>query len=345
LKAELDLNSFFDILEPYFYGVLAALGVAGLLLWVLGFNPIQGYATLLTASFGSVTGLGIMLIKFIPLLLMALAFAVPMKAKKFNVGNEGQFLVGAIGAALAALTLGGLPSFLALPLVLLSGIAFGGLWALLPALMLYRFGVYEVISTISMNFISYQLVDLVALAGWRDPLSGQPMTITIPPAFQLPLISGALHVSAGLFVALAMPFLVYFFLYRTVYGYELRAVGDNPVASSNFGISSRILAPLSLVIGGGLAGLAGSIEVAGYQLRLIEGMQFNYGPLSVIIAIIPDGHPIGIIFVTLLISVIEVGSNALKRTIGVPAALVFVMEALILLFVLLANVIKKRRHR
>ncbi|HVP22308.1 MAG TPA: ABC transporter permease [Conexivisphaerales archaeon] len=345
MKVSLDLNALLDILEPYFYGVLAALGVAGLLLYLLGFNPIEGYATLLTASFGSVTGLGIMLIKFIPLMLMALAFAVPMKAKKFNVGNEGQFLVGAIGAAVAALSFSGLPSFLALPFTLLSGIAFGALWALLPALMLYRFGVYEVISTISMNFISYQLVDMVALSRWRDPLSGQPMTVAIPPAFQLPLISDALHVSVGLFIALAMPFIVYFYLYRTVFGYELRAVGDNPRAASNFGIGAKLLAPLSLVIGGGLAGLAGSIEVAGYQLRLIEGMQFNYGPLSVIIAIIPDGHPIGIIFVTLLISVIEVGSNALKRTIGVPAALVFVMEALILLFVLLANVIKRRRHK
>jgi ABC-type uncharacterized transport system permease subunit len=331
-----------DILIPYGAAFGIALVVAGIALALLGFNPFEGYSTILSASFGSQSSFGIFISKFVPLTLMALAFALPMHTKKYNVGNEGQFLAGAIGAAIFAFNFPSLPSFAALPLLVLVGAVFGVAWAAVPAFLLYKFNVNVVLSTIAMNFIAYQAVDLVALGPWHDTQSGLASTVTIPASYKIPSITSSVGDSIGVALAILMPLLVYFVVYKTVIGYEVRAAGDNPQAANVFGISTKILGPVALLAAGGIAGLAGGVQLGGFQLRLIGGMQFNYGVLSQMIALIALGQPIGVLFTAVAITTIEVGSNAMQRTLGVPAPLVLVIEAMILLLVLVANVVRRR---
>jgi general nucleoside transport system permease protein len=335
-------DNYVSLLVPYLVAVAIALVAIGLLLAILGYNPVEGYVTMWTASFGSLGAVGVFVSRFVPLLLLGLAFALPMKTKSWNVGNEGQFLSGAIGATILAFSLPSLSIYLGLPLLLLAGILFGVLWSAVPALLLYKFRVNVVLSTIAMNFIAYQLVDLVALGPWHDPASSSPSTLMIPASYQIPPITSTIGDSLGLVIALILPLVVYGFVYRTVRGYEMRAVGDNPQAAFTFGIPIRLLAPMSILIAGGIAGLGGGIYLAGYQLRLVDGMQLQFGVLSQIIALISFGNPVGVLFTTVFISVTYVGSDAMQVTMGAPSSLVLVIEASILLLILLANILWKR---
>lgn len=339
----MDLKKIANDAMPYAIGVIAAFLVAGLFLALMGQNVLEGYYTIFFTSFGSLTGISLTIFKFIPLLLMGLGFAIPLMTRKYNVGVEGQFLLGAIGAVTVVFVLGPLPAPILLPLVLICSIVFGALWALIPALMLYKFNVNEIISTILLNFISFLLVDYVATGPWRDTFAGHPMTLPIPSQATLPLLVRSPQVHIGFLIALALPFLAYFYIYRTVPGYELRAVGANPKASSVFGIKAQYVAPLSLVLGGMVSGLAGGFEVTGLYYRLVEGMHSNYGALAIIVALICKGNPIGVILASLFISIIEVGASGMQRTMGVPVELVFIVEALMLLFILMADVMRARR--
>lgn len=338
------VDEYVDKMVPYLIGLVAALSAAGLLLAVLGKNVLQGYATLLTASFGSTTNVGLLILKFIPLLMMSLAFSVPLIVRKFNVGNEGQFLLGAIGAVTVGLTFSDLPGAIGLPLLLLGSMLFGLAWAAIPALMLYKFKVNEIISTILMNFISFYLVLYVATGSWRDEFAGHPETRPIPGSFELPLLSANPQVSLGFIISIVLPLLAYYYVFKSVQGYELRAAGANDRAAYVFGINSKLLAPFAIMLGGALAGLAGGIEVAGLQFRLLEGMQSNYGALSIIVALIASGNPLGLFLSALFISMIEIGGSAMKATMGVPVETVYVIEALLLLFILMANVYRRRRR-
>ncbi|HVP22663.1 MAG TPA: ABC transporter permease [Conexivisphaerales archaeon] len=344
VKEQSGVDRFADELVPYLIGVGAALAAAGLMLALLGKNVPQGFAILLTASFGSATNFGLLILKFIPLLLMSLGFSIPLIVRKFNVGVEGQFLLGAVGAVAVGLTFSNGLGIASVPVLLLASIAFGMFWAFIPAILLYRFKVNEIVSTILMNFISFYLVLWVATGPWRDQFAGHPETRQIPGAYFLPLLSSNPEVSVGLVIAAIIPFLAYYYIYKSVQGFELRSAGANARASYVFGVNSSFLAPFALVIGGGLAGLGGGLQVAGLQLRLVDGMQSNYGALSTIIALIAGGNPLGVIVSTLFISVIDVGGSAMNAIMGVPVEMVYVIEALLLLFILMANVYRRRRR-
>ncbi|MEM2613555.1 MAG: ABC transporter permease, partial [Nitrososphaerota archaeon] len=314
----MDLHKILREIAFYSTGITVAFVVAGLSLILMGHDILKGYYTLFFTSFSSLSGISLTILKFIPLLLMSLGFAIPLMARKYNVGVEGQFLLGAIGAVTVAFSLSSLPGPILITLILTGGVIFGAAWALIPALMLYKFNVNEIISTILLNFISFYLVDYIATGPWRDVFAGHPMTLPIPDQGILPLIIQNPQINMGFILALLFPFLAYLYVYRTVRGYELRAVGANPRASMIFGINTNYIAPLSLIIGGMLSGLAGSIEVAGLHYRLIEGMHSNYGSLSILIALICKGNPIGVILTSFFISVIEIGASGMQRTMGVP---------------------------
>jgi simple sugar transport system permease protein len=278
----------------------------------------------------------------VPLLLQALAFTVPLTAGKFNIGGEGQLIVGAIGAAAVGILFSGLPMLLLLPMVILAGIIFGGFWAAIPAWLLYRFGINEILTTVMMNFISFSLIDYVATEIWRDPTAGHPTTVPIGAGGEIPLLVARPPLNSGIVLALAAAVIVYFYVNRTPGGYDLVATGANARASRVFGINVRVMFLLSLIVGGALAGLSGAIEVAGVQHRLIEGLQSNFLLLGIIIGLMARGNLLAVPFVALFIAVLEVGASAMQRTMMIPVEFVFIVEALILLFVLLSDVVRRR---
>lgn len=327
---------------PYVVSVGVAFAAVGVFLAAMGFDVPRAYSTILFTSFRSTNGFVQTLLKFIPLLLLALAFTVPLAAWKFNIGGEGQLIAGAIGAAAVGIVLADLPGVVLLPVLVLAGTLAGGLWAAVPAWLLYRFGANEILTTVLMNFVSFGVMDYVATEVWPDAAAGHPTTIPIGAGGRLPLLVASPPLHAGLIVVLAVAVATYVYINRTAAGYELRATGANPRAALLHGIAVRRIFLLSLILGGALGGLAGAIEVAGVHYRLIEGVQSNYLLLSILIGLIAKGNMLAVPFVAFAIAALEIGARAMQRTMMIPVEVVFVVEGLILIFVLLSDIVHRR---
>jgi simple sugar transport system permease protein len=235
-----------------------------------------------------------------------------------------------------------LPGVVLLPLVILGGVLAGALWGLIPGWLLYRFGINEILTTVLLNFVSFNLVNYVCTSPWRDPTAGHPMTVSIGQGGFLPMLVANPPLNAGIILALLVAGGIYFYTTRTVAGYELVATGANPRAAQVFGIQTRKMFISSLVIAGAVGGLSGALEVAGVQHRLIEGMQHNFLILGLIIGLIAKGNNLAVPFIAFFIAVLEVGASAMQRTLMIPVEMVFIVEALILLFVLLSDVVRRR---
>lgn len=327
---------------PYVIAVAASFAAAGIFIAAMGFDVLTAYQTILFTSFRSTNGFIQTLLKFVPLLLQALAFTVPLAAGKFNIGGEGQLIVGAIGATAVGIMFADLPAPILLPLAIAAGILFGAFWAAIPAWLLYRFGINEILTTVLMNFVSFSLIDYVATEIWRDPAAGHPTTVAIGEGARLPLLIQSPRLHVGIILALLVAIAVYVFIERMALGYEMAATGANPQAARVFGIPVRRMFALSLILGGVLAGLSGAIEVTGQHYRLIEGLQSNFLLLGLIIGLIAKGNHAAVPFVAFFIAVLEVGASAMQRTLMIPGEMVFIVEALILLFILLSDVVRKR---
>lgn len=322
---------------PYLVAVVASFTAAGIFIAAMGFDVLKAYETILFTSFRTPNGFVQTLLKFVPLLLQALAFTVPLAAGKFNIGGEGQMIVGAIGAAAVGILLADQPALILLPLVILAGVLMGAFWASIPAWLLYQFGINEILTTVLMNFVSFSFIDYVATTVWRDPAAGHPTTVPIGAGGELPLLISSPRLHMGLALALLVAIAVYIYTERTAAGYELVVTGANPRAAFVHGINVRRLFLFSLILGGALAGLSGSIEVAGVHRRLIEGLQSNYLLLGIIIGLIARGNHVAVPFVAFFIAVLEVGASAMQRTLLIPGEMVFIVEALILLFILISD--------
>jgi len=336
------IANFLGRLVPYILAVVAAFIVVGIFIGAMGYNVFQAYSTILFTSFRTANGIVQTFLKFVPLTLLALAFTVPLAAGKFNIGGEGQLILGGIGAAAVGIIFSDLPAVLLLPMVLIGGIIFGAIWGLIPGWLLYKFNINEILTTVLLNTVALYLIDYVATSGWREPTAGHPTTIPIGDGGFLPMLIDNPPLHSGLIIAIIVAAGIYFYTNRTTGGYELVATGANPRASKVYGIPIRKMFILSLVIGGALAGLAGGIEVAGVQRRLIEGFQSNFLILGLIIGLIAKGDNLTVPFVAFFIAILEIGASALQRTMMIPVQLVFIVEALILIFVLFSDVVRRR---
>ena len=329
-------------LVPYLVAVVAAFAAVGIFITLMGFNAFQAYQTILFTSFRTTNGIVQTLLKFIPLMLQALAFTVPLATGKFNIGGEGQMIIGGVGAAAVGIIFKDLPGVILLPMVIAAGILAGALWGLVPAWLLYRFNINEILSTVLLNFVSFGIIDFVASNVWSDPVAGHPTTVPIGEGGWLPLLYKNPPLHSGLILAILVAVGVYIYTNRTTAGYEMAATGANPRASRVFGIKVQKMFVLSLVIAGAIAGLSGALEVSGYQHRLIKDFQSNFLLLGLIIGLISKGNNLAVPFVAFLIAVLDVGSSAMQRTMAIPGEMVFIVEALVLLFVLLSDVVRRR---
>lgn len=327
---------------PYVIAIIASFVAAGIFIVLTGANPFQAYETILFTSFRTPNGFVQTLLKFIPLTLQALAFSIPLTAGKFNMGGEGQMLMGAIAASAVGIVGADLPLVILLPLVIIAGMLAGALWGLIPAWLLYKFNINEILTSMLLNFVSFQVIDLVATGPWRDPVAGHPTTVMIGKGAFLPMLIKNPPLNAGIILALVVAAGIYIYTSRTTGGYELVATGANPRAAQVFGINVKRMFVFSIVLAGAIAGLSGVIEVAGVQHRLIVGLQHNFLVLGVIIALIAKGNNLAVPFVAFFIAVLEVGASAMQRTMNVPIEMVFIVEALVLLFVLLSDVVRRR---
>lgn len=315
-----------------------AIALAGfaILLAAYGKNPIATYWDVLHGTFGSVRGFTEVLVIMIPLMFCALAVAIPARIGMVNVGGEGQLYVGAIFAAYVPLTWAELPVALMLPLMILAAFAGGGLWAGICGYLRAKGLLSEVLSTLLLNSVAGFWLQYLVFGVWHDPGSSNfPQSKPYPKAAVLPHIwSGRFHV--GFFLALAGVALFWFVLFKTRWGFEMRAVGGNPEAAKRSGIPINWYIVLLFVIGGGIAGIGGMAETSAIQGRLRPGFSSSYGYIGFLISWMAGHNPVLIVFMSFLLAVITSGRDVLQITQNLPGAAVNILMALIL-FVVLAR--------
>ncbi|SMB99759.1 simple sugar transport system permease protein [Thermanaeromonas toyohensis ToBE] len=313
----------------------------------LGYNPLVAYQAALKDSLFSIGGIAQTLNRMTPLLLASLAFTIGMRGGVFNIGIDGQIYLGAILAGWVGIFLVGgvnIP-WLQVPIVLIAGLVGGALYILVAAILRMVWGVNEIFTTVMLNFVALLLVEFLTTGPWNDPLTGEAVSVPITPGAVLPklLPRGGAHV--GVIIAILTAILIWWLLYRTVLGYEIRAVGSNWRASLFGGIAVRRVQFLALALSGALGGLAGAIEVAGVHERVLLGLTPNYGVMAILIAVLARGQPLALIPVSFIFGVLVAGADSLQRSIGLPAGAVFMVQGVAVLIVLLMEAVSLRHER
>ena len=312
--------------------VAAALALSMLLLTVRGISPLEGFKVLMLGAFGSSWALQDCLLKAIPLFLCSLGVAIAFRLKIWNIGAEGQFALGAIGATWMALSFGGAPKFVLLPLMILAACTAGGLWAMIPALFRQWLGANEIIVTLMLNYIGILFLEFLVYGVWRDS-SGFPMTT----AFSGNAIVGKIGTGSvhwGLAHCAALGLLCWLFFRYTRLGYEIKASGDNVQAARYSGMPYSFLVVLVMALSGALAGWAGFLEVSATVHRLQPSIMVGYGFTAIVVAWLARLNPAGIALTSFLLAGLRAGVENLQLDLQIPAAFGSILEGLILLTVL-----------
>lgn len=314
--------------------VLAALLVFALLLVARGSDPISGYRAMWNSITRDSNAFGDVLVRTTPYLLAAMAVVVPARAGLFNVGGEGQLLIGAVASFAMAEMLGqDAPRAVTLLLMGLAAMAGGAAWAGIAAALRTLTGTNETISTLLLNYLGTLVLGWLVFGRWKDPGStGFPRTRALDAVERLPLLFGRVHM--GFVVAIGAALAVWLLLGRTAWGFKLGVLGGNPEAGRRAGFRTDALATSALMAGGALAGLGGMLQTAGVEGQLRPGIMAGYGFTGVLAAWMVRQHPLKAIVSSFVLAAVAVGGNGLKIREGLSAASVNILMALMLLAVL-----------
>jgi simple sugar transport system permease protein len=316
---------------------LAITVVIGTILFVLlGKDPLRGLAVFFVEPVKSAYALSELAMKATPLLLVALGLAVCFRSNVWNIGAEGQFVVGAIAASgIAMLATKDTGNWFFLP-VLAGGILGGMAWAAIVALLRDRFNANEILVSLMLVYVAEQLLNYLVYGPWKDPAGYNfPQTITFLKSTQVPKLFTGFRVNVGVLIALAAVAGFWVLLFRTYAGFQLQVGGLAPAAARYAGFSSRKALWSALMISGGMAGLAGGLEVAGPLGQLTPHVPAGYGFAAIIVAFVGRLHPVGIVFSAILMSMFYIGGELAQSRLGLPKSLTGVFQGL-LLFTLLA---------
>ena len=309
--------------------------VCSLLFVAAGADPLTAFATLLQGSFGSLRATGETLVKATPLIFTGLAACVAFRARIWNIGAEGQIFAGAMFAFWLQHNLGDYPILVQVPVVMLGGVIGGALYVGLAALLKTRFSVDEVISTVMLNYIIVYVLSLLLLRGpWSEAGGFFEQTARVDRDAVLPILLAGTRLHMGFLLAIAAAVLVQMLLTRTPFGYEIKAAGSNLRALEVQGTNPRRLILVVLLVSGALAGLAGVTEVYGVHYRLKAGAIAGYGYSGIMVAILGQLHPLGVVIAAVLFGALINGATLMQIETGVPSALIYAIQAILLLFFL-----------
>ncbi|MDT5155976.1 MAG: ral nucleoside transport system permease protein [Acidobacteriota bacterium] len=338
--------------------VLVAFVVGGIIVWVIGDNPFEVYGLLLGSALTWPDGIGYTLFYATPLIFTGLAVAVAFRCGLLNIGAEGQLYAAAFATAWVSIKLGGtvitgfdgkpinyawasLPAVVLVPLAVLTAVAVGAAWGAIPGWLKARFGAHEVITTIMLNFIAVALISYFTQYYYKAP--GDPIMESVPigGAAHIPRLGsfvpgmpGRLPVNVAFLLAILACALVYVFLWRTKWGYEIRATGASPSAAEYGGINVRKQIILAMAVSGALAGMVGVNEVLGYRHRYYDGFSDNYGFTGIAVALLGRNHPVGVILAALLFGMLQRGGIFVDAfSVHVSKDLVQVLQGVVILFV------------
>lgn len=317
--------------------IFLSLIISSMIFTLRGLNPFFVLSKILLSSFGSVYGLKETITKAIPLMLCGIGLSIAFRGKFWNIGAEGQLLAGAVVATWFGLFIGkNLPSYILIPTLFLLGFIGGGLLGLIPAFLKVKFNINEVITTLMLNYIVENFVSYLVYGPWKGKTQyGFPYTDNLPQNAILPVIRGSRIHYPTLIIGIFLALIVYIILFKTKIGYEIRVVGENPLAAKYSGINFLKVALFMMFLSGGFAGIAGAGELIGIHKRLTYPFQISsgYGYTSIIVAWLAGLNPILVILSSLFFGGILVGGDVIQTSFGFPFATINIFNGLILFFI------------
>jgi len=343
--------------------VLTGLIIGAFAIMLSGANVLTAYGALFVGAFGDpvrffngfqqlfTTGETTALLKAIypfteslvtatPYIFAGLSVALGFRCGLFNIGAEGQFFIGALCSAYVGYSLKGVPAFIHLPLALLAGAAGGSLWGIIPGYLKARFGAHEVVNTIMMNWIAFKLSDWLLSgpmksSGFRPVTPNVEFTATLPRFFPDPI-----RLNWGLILAFVVAYALYWFLFKTTLGFEIRSVGANPDAAKYAGMSIIKNLVLVMAMAGGLAGLAGSAQVLGVDHWVGQGFSAGYGFDAIALALLGKSHPFGVVISALLFGFLRSGATRMQSMAGIPIDIISIIQGMIIIFIAAPDIIR-----
>lgn len=276
-----------------------------------------------------------------PYIFAGLAVALGFRAGLFNIGAEGQIFVGAICSAFVGYSFTNLPAIIHLPLALLAGMAGGAAWGFVPGWLKAKTGGHEVINTIMMNYIAFRLSDWLLSGPMQRPNSFNPISPNIQASAELPRLFGApLRFHLGFFLALITAYGVYWLLFRTTWGFDLRTVGLNPNAARYAGMKASLVTMVAMSLSGALAGLAGANDVLGVNHNLAMAFSSGTGFTSIALALLGKSHPVGVVLASLLFGFLQAGATQMQLAASVPVDIIGILQGVILMFIAAPAIIR-----
>jgi simple sugar transport system permease protein len=304
--------------------------------WTL---PVTAYLALIEGSLGSPDNVIKTFVASVPLVLAGLSVALGFKAGLFNIGAQGQFLVGALGAVTVGVAFGQAPGLVAIPMAVLAGLLAGAAWGFIPGVLKAVSGAHEVVTTIMLNYVAISLLAWAVSGPLKVVGSPSPITHDVGNAAFPILIGTTGHL--GIFIALAMVVAVRWLLYKTTLGFEIRTVGANPDAARYAGMRPKVLIVMTMSMCGLLAGLAGACIVLGVTHSMTSAFGTTVGFDAIAVALLARSNPVGIIFSGLLFGAMRAGAGLMQINAKIPPELIDVIQALILLFLVIGPVLTR----
>jgi simple sugar transport system permease protein len=318
----------------YLLMILLSFVLFGIILLISGIDPLQSYKDIFTSTFGSFSGFSEVIVAMIPILLTALAVALPSRVGLINVGGEGQLYIGAAFATFGALTFSHLPAWLLIPIMMLLGMLGGALWAFLPGYLKSIGLVNETITSLLLNSVAPKIVGFLIFGFWHSPLD-TVKTANFVEAAKLPTFFGT-RIHLGLLFGLVLLVVFWWFMKYTRWGLEMYAIWNNAQSARRNGIPVKKYLILFMCVGGAIAGLAGMSQVSGFYGLLLLNFSMSLGFMGFMICWLAGGDPLGILIMSFVVSVIFTGGNLLQLTRGLPYAVINILLAFTL-FVVLAS--------
>lgn len=324
--------------------LLAALLVGAVVMILSGDDPLAAYSGLFQGAFGDGKGWARTVRKTVPLILTGLSVALAFKVSLFNIGASGQFVIGSVFAVAVGINLDGLPIFIHLPLALIAGIVGGMLWGAIPGILKVYTGAHEVIVTIMLNYVASLFAGWTVYAGGTQGQTPGPLwdrtagpiseTPDVLASAQIPWLFGPPYrVHYGIFLALAAAVLIWWLIFKTPLGFEIRTVGHNMRAARYAGIRVNYTLILTIALAGGLAGLAGAIETLGLNHKFAPEFGGSVGFDGITVALLGQTHPLGVLLAAFMFGALDGGASKMQFESGVPADIIQIIQALVLAFV------------
>ncbi|PLX68766.1 MAG: ABC transporter permease [Denitrovibrio sp.] len=339
-------NRFNDFLYNFgitVFGLIIALLIGALLFMIAGANPFKAYYVMFTAPLQDLFGITEIFVRAAPLLLVALGISISFRSGILNIGGEGQILVGAIFGLFIALYAPHMHWAIMIPLIFIASFVGGALWGGIAGWMRAYLNVNEILSTVMLNYVAIQIYNFLIRGPMMDKNeivygTGASQTARIAKEYWLTKLIPGARLHSGMIIAVILAIVVFIFLWKTIYGYRMRAVGAEIKASRYAGINTKWYLLLAMLLAGGFAGMAGAVEVLGVHHRGLESISAGYGFSGIVVALFGGLHPLGAIPASIVFGLLIVGADMMQRAVQVPAYIILAIQGLIILSIVSTSV-------